>query len=326
MIRDTDTDTDTGTGMSPTDEGPCPYEQLAREAWESSKEYDGTPWDETDPVERELKEKKKELVVMALADDSPYGMSAVAHAVAVSMIFHAELSILPLSPKTAEEDEQLRHSMHIAERQGISVTWHPYDPQLRRKLPAVAESINAMMMVMGVAPSRKSGFFTRRKALRWIRNSRIPVLAVSGQLPRPDAYRNILLPMDTSVYAKEKALWAGYFHRFYHADIHLIYKNYKDSYLEQKLKANLRFTEKIYHNLEIPCTHHAIADCWEEIEQYALRFAPEVRGSLMVCMTTRYPTPADWIFGRKEQRLLRKADGFPLLLINQRDDLYVLCT
>ena len=33
-----------------------------------------------------------------------------------------------------------------------------------------------------------------------------------------------------------------------------------------------------------------------------------------------------WLFGRKEKRLLKKAKGFPLLLINQRDDLYVLCT
>ncbi|MBR4492133.1 MAG: hypothetical protein IKO98_05710, partial [Bacteroidales bacterium] len=73
-------------------------------------------------------------------------------------------------------------------------------------------------------------------------------------------------------------------------------------------------------------TRHDIDDCWEEIESYALRFAPEVHGSLMVCMTTRYPTPADWLFGRKEKRLLKKAKGFPLLLINQRDDLYVLCT
>ncbi|MBO7465181.1 MAG: hypothetical protein J6T56_04940, partial [Bacteroidales bacterium] len=176
------------------------------------------------------------------------------------------------------------------------------------------------------APKRKEGFFNRRKALRWILPSRIPVLTVGEKLPRPDAYRNILLPLDTSVYCKEKALWAGYFHRFYHADIHLMYKDYKDKYLEQKLKANIGFTEKIYSNLDIPCTHHHFPDSWEEIEHCALRNAADVRGSLMVCMTTKYPTLPDLLFGRKEKKLMKHADSLPLLFINQRDDLYVLCT
>lgn len=317
---------ETNNNHTVEESGPCPYSELAKEAWESSKEYDGTPWDETDPVERELKEKKKELVVMALTDNSPYGQAAVAHAVAVSMIFNAELCIIPLTPDAVDLNAQLQHSLHVAERHRISVTWQPYEQPLKQKLPNIAESLNAMLMVIGTSPDGKQGFFNPGRLLRWIRHSRIPVLAVGAALPRPDAYRSILLPLDTSVYSKEKALWAGYFHRFYHADIHLLYKEYKDSYLKQKLEANLHFTEKIYRNLEISCTRHQTDDCWEEIEQFALRFAPEVRGSLIVCMTTRYPTPADWIFGRKEKRLLKRADGFPLLLINQRDDLYVLCT
>lgn len=308
------------------DNGPCPYEKLAREAWESSDAYDGTPWDETDPIENELREKKKELVILALTDYSRYGDTAVAHAVAVSMIFHAELCILPLKKQIEAQSESLQHSLYVAERQGVPVTWITSGENSRKKIRRLSEEINAMMLVIGIAPKRKEGFFNRRKALRWILPSRIPVLTVGEKLPRPDAYRNILLPLDTSVYCKEKALWAGYFHRFYHADIHLMYKDYKDKYLEQKLKANIGFTEKIYSNLDIPCTHHHFPDSWEEIEHCALRNAADVRGSLMVCMTTKYPTLPDLLFGRKEKKLMKHADSLPLLFINQRDDLYVLCT
>ena len=305
---------------------PCPYEQQAREAWESSAEYDGTPWDETDPVESELKEKKKTLVILALTDGSHYGNIAVSHAVAASMIFHAELCLLPLLPETGLPDENLQHSLHVAERHGVPVTWLPFEPHLKQKLPSVAESVNAMILVAGCSQKKGETFFTTGRLLRWTRRSRIPLLVTGGERPRPDAYRSVMLPLDTSVYSKEKALWAGYFHRFYHADIHIIYKKYRDSYLEQKVEANLSFTKKIYGNLEIPSREHVTDDCWEEIEFHALRFAPEIRGNLLVCMTTKYPTPADWLFGRKEKRLLHKAEGLPILLINQRDDLYVLCT
>ena len=309
-----------------TDEAPCPYEQLAREAWESSAEYNGTPWDETDPVESELREKKKDLVILALTDYSRHGDAAVAHAVAVSMIFHAELCILPLLPDVEAHSESLKHSLFVAETHHVPFTWQPYEPQLRRRIHDIAGEINAMMLVMGVSSERKQSFFTRRKALRWILPSRIPVLVVGSALPRPDAYRHIILPLDTSVYSKEKALWAGYFHRFYHANIHLLYKEYKDKYLAQKLKANLLFTEKIYGNLDIPSTAHPQPDGWEEIEGTALRFAPEIQASLMVCMTTRYPTPIDLLSGRREKHWMRHADEMPFLFINQRDDLYVLCT
>lgn len=316
-----------GTNDTPeTEAAPCPYAELAKEAWESSATYDGTPWDETDPVEIELREKKKDLVIMVLTDFSRFGDTAVSHAVAASMIFHAELCLFPLSPVPDQPNENMLHSFQIAERQGVPITWHAYDARLKDHLYASAEEINAMMMVLAVDPMGKEGFFTRRKALHWILPSRIPVLCVGSEKPHPDAYRNILLPLDTSIYSKEKALWAGYFHRFYHADIHLLYKNYKDHYLEQKVKSNIAFTEKIYRNLEIPCSHHAIADCWEEVESFALRFAPEIHASLMVSMTTKYPTPVDLLCGRKEKKLMKNVDKLPLLFINQRDDLYVLCT
>lgn len=314
------------TSTHPADEAPCPYEQLAREAWESSAEYDGTPWDEADPVESELREKKKDLVILALTDHSRWGDAAVAHAVAVSMIFHAELCILPLLPENKPYSERLIHSLHVAESHHVPVTWQPYERQLHRNIHHIAADINAIMLVMGVASERKQSFFTPRKALRWTLPSRIPVLVVGQSPPRPDAYRNIILPLDSSVYCKEKALWAGYFHRFYHAHIHLLYKQYKDRYLSDKLQANILFTEKIYGNLEIPSTAHPQADGWEEIEGAALRFAPEIQASLMVCMTTKYPTPVDLLFGRREKKWMKHADDMPFLFINQRDDLYVLCT
>ena len=43
-------------------------------------------------------------------------------------------------------------------------------------------------------------------------------------------------------------------------------------------------------------------------------------------MTTSYKTIIDILFGVKEKYLIANRFGLPVLCINERDDLYVLCT
>ncbi len=308
---------------------PCPYEANAREARRIHAQEAGLPFDEEDerdPVETELREKKKDLVIIALTDYTAYGDAAVSHAVALCLIFRAELCILPLHPGPHSFSEVQLHSLEVAEEHHIPITQHPYENRLLKNIHSFAEEINAMMMVIGISQKRKDSYFNRKKALRWILPSRIPVMAVGNRLPEADAYQRVLLPIDSSVYCKEKALWAGYFNRFYKADIHLLYKEYKDPYLFQKVEANLFFTKKIYGNLDIPFQKHSIEDNWKEVDLCAQELASEIRAGLIVSMTTRYPTAGDVLFGRKEKKMLRRVSEIPLLLINQREDLYVLCT
>ena len=223
--------------------------------------------EETDPVESELKEKKKDLVVIALTDHTPNGDAAISHAVAICMIFKAELCILPLNPEPKQFSDSFLNALQVAKKQGIIITQHPFKSHLQRDIHDFADSINAMMIVISVSQENSKSYFTPRKALRWILPSRLPVLAVGGTYPQPHAYQSVILPLDSSVYAKEKALWAGYFNRFYQSEIHIIYKQYRDSYLAEKVKANLQFTKKIYGNLDISYQTHALPDTWEEIER-----------------------------------------------------------
>lgn len=281
---------------------------------------------ETDPVEVELKEKKKDLVVIALTDHTPHGDAAIHHAVLMCMIFKAELCILPLNPEPKQFSDNFLQALQKARENQVNVTHHTYEKNLKRKIGRFAEEINAMMLVISIGKNSHESYFTPWRAMRWILPSRLPVLAVGRKNPAPHACQQVILPMDSSVFAKEKALWAGYFYRFYNSGIHILYKEYKDSYLAEKVNANLQFTDKIYGNLEIQSQKHQIEERWEEIDLYALQFAPEVKASLIVSMTTKYPTVGDLLFGRKERKIFRHLDDIPYLLINQRDDLYVLCT
>jgi hypothetical protein len=43
-------------------------------------------------------------------------------------------------------------------------------------------------------------------------------------------------------------------------------------------------------------------------------------------MMTRFYSLIDMLFGAKESTVIGNEAGFPVLCVNERDDLYVLCT
>ena len=95
------------------------------------------------------------------------------------------------------------------------------------------------MFVIGVDDTGETGFFNKKKAMRFIKPSRLPVMTVGKKLPEKDVFQHVLLPVDIERQAKEKALWAGYFSRFYQSTIHILSPKYKDSGLQKQVHDNI---------------------------------------------------------------------------------------
>ena len=108
--------------------------------------------------------------------------------------------------------------------------------------------------------------------------------------------------------------------------MHILIASYKDEYLKDKVLGNLKFTQKIYANLEIDYKIHNVGEIKEDIDEYALQFAPQVNGTLVLVMTTRFFTVFDLFLGPHELKVIANPQQLPVMCINQRDDLYVLCT
>ena len=88
----------------------------------------------------------------------------------------------------------------------------------------------------------------------------------------------------------------------------------------------MAFTEKLYRNLEIQYQLHEISPTVDNMDRHSLQFAQENDASLTVIMMTSYYSLIDSIFGPKEFAVIGNDIGLPVLCINEREDLYVLCT
>ena len=272
---------------------------------------------------------KKKTNIIALTDFTEYGNSAVRHAATLALVFKSSLTVVHrfgfrvshiAQPAKNEEFRQI--IADFSNKIDITVSSHPFLPHL---LHHHAERSNTILYVIGV--SRKNGetFFNRRRALRFIAPSRLPVMTVGATGPIDPQWLNVMVTLDIYRQEKEKALWSGYFNRYGGATVHVLHTTYKDEFLREKLRDNLEFTDKLYENLDIQAAKHEIPKAGD-LDAYALRHAAEYHGCLLVVMTTTYKSFVDILFGTREKHLIANKFGIPVLCLNERDDLYVLCT
>ena len=276
-----------------------------------------------EPIKRD-----RNLNITVIADDSAFGRTAVQHGVQLAEVFQASLTVmanfdlhLPDKPSIPGKEfiDELQNIILNA-KNGQVITDYVFPETLFR----YADEHNTAMFVIGVDKNAKEGFFNVKKAIKLIRQSRFPVMTVTTNHTDTTCYKHILLPLDIERQNKEKALWAGYFSRFYGSVIHILYPKYKDEGLVKLVHDNVAFVEKLYENLEITYEKHETQP-HNYLDAYALEFAPQVNAGASVIMMTRYYTLADVLTGPRERKIIGSSD-LPILCINQRDDLYVLCT
>jgi len=280
-----------------------------------------------EPIKRD-----RNLNITVIADDSRVGRVAVDHGVMLAEVFQASLTVmanfgfgfgLPESRHIPDDSLLLKDiRAAVSKVANCQVMTDYIFPETLFKY---AEDHNTAMFVIGVAhfvEDRAECLFSVKKALKFIRQSRFPVMTVTTYLENVTDYKNILLTLDIERQNKEKALWAGYFSRFYGSVIHILYPEYKDEGLTKLVRDNVDFVEKLYENLEISYDKYQVPS-QSHLDAYALTDTHE--SGTLVIMMTRYYTLADVLTGPRERKIIGKT-GLPVLCINQRDDLYVLCT
>jgi len=307
-----------------------------------------------------LEENSKKLNIIAITDQTPFGDTAVRYGGILAAIFHASLTVIThfgfkpekitdivlfqtdiLSKKDIWKEEIKQIEEVVEKEKPLSAPFYKTISQLSeneietfiqneyyfpQKLYRYAEETNTVMFVIGVSKQKKETVFSLRKAAKFIRPSRLPVMTVGKIMPKASVFQSVILPLDIERQAKEKVLWAGYFSRFYHAVVHVIHTEYKDEFLKNKLKANIAFTEKLYKNLKIKYQLHSITPTVDNMDKHSIEYARQIEASLTVIMMTRFYSLIDLLIGPREFSVIGNDEGLPVLCINERDDLYVLCT
>lgn len=228
---------------------------------------------------------------------------------------HKSLMLLNVAPSDSDSEWLKQYGLPYAALHGDWAT-------AIEGLPTVFNAVLAVAAVDPAAP--RSSFANPRTLLREFRKCKVAYLTVpaSGATVVKSG-ASAVVTVDFHRESKEKLIWASYLSRFVGAELTIALPQYKDQGLRTLQDNNMRFIDKVFTPLDIRYGKRSLrASHTPDLEAL-----DNLRPDLLVALATdpRATDPIDWILGTTDRRLLTHPSATPILFLNPRDDLYVLC-
>lgn len=190
---------------------------------------------------------------------------------------------------------------------------------------SIGELLNAVMIVTKVDKnSDKTSPNSYNNILKDFYTSRIAYF-VFDNYDKSNNFHDIVLSMNAMKECKEKILWASYFGRFAKSVTHIFYRRYKDEYLQKQLNLNIGFLRKMFRRFDIQTLNAHCMDKRNKLDVQAMEYAKSNSCSLCIFQTTKNKSVIELFSGLPERLVLKNIDFVPILFLNQRDDLFVMC-
>ncbi len=187
-------------------------------------------------------------------------------------------------------------------------------------LPTAFGAILAVTAVNPDAP--RSSLTNPRTLLREFGTCKIAYLCVGCGYTQGES-ATAALTLTHRREGREKLIWASYLARFLDYRIALAHPDYRDADLRQRWQNNMRFADKIFAPLEIQYTSPSI----DGSTRVDLATLDQQHPDVLIVRATdpRDRDLIDLLHTPVDLRLLTHPSRTPILFLNPRDDLYILC-
>lgn len=231
----------------------------------------------------------------------------------------------PLSTSEAEVKlKKINEKINIP----LSHSYAAVKGKTKEIIHSVGDLLNGVVIVSKVLNSKndnnKTSPLSVKNILKDFSTSRLAYFVFSSEYTEQN-FEEVILSMNALKESKEKVLWASYFGRFSHSRINIFYHRYKDEYLQKQLNLNIGFCRKMFKNFNIETLNVHILNRKKNIDLQAIEYAEEKEKNLCIFQTTNNKSIVDFLFGSSEEKVLKTMQKVPVLFLNQRDDIFVMC-
>jgi nucleotide-binding universal stress UspA family protein len=185
----------------------------------------------------------------------------------------------------------------------------------------VADEVNASLVIMGTHGIKGMQRLTGSWALKVIVSTKVPFVIVQDS-PTSGKFEKVVFPIDFRREDKEKNQWVSYLAKHYNSKFYLIKKEVKDRLFKAKVASNLAFTKKFLDSKEVHYEIHT-AKGKKKFAEETVHFARDIHADLILVMTTRDITLADYVLGAEEQKIIANSAKIPVMCVNPRVDLRI---
>jgi len=247
--------------------------------------------------------------------------NALAHAAKIARMVENEIVLLHIadtgiSPKAgAEKVARLKRiTEEGSNKYNIPITYHIKKGSIFTDIAEFVNEKEANLVVMGTHGMKGMQKLTGSWALKVIVKSKVPFIVVQDPPVDQEKYHNIVFPVDFRGENKQKIKMAIFMGKYFESKIHILVGVSSDKNLLKKTKVNLNYAIKylIQNNIdyeiqEIPKGNFAVQ---------TIEFAQKINADLLLIMTTKNITIADYVLGASEQFIIANSSRIPVCCVN----------
>lgn len=182
---------------------------------------------------------------------------------------------------------------------------------------AIAEFVNekeADVVVMGTHGMKGMQKLTGSWALKVIVKSKVPFIVVQDPPVDQERYHNIVFPVDFRGENKQKIKMAIFMGKYFESKIHMLVTKTTDKNLLKKTNINLNYAIKYFIQNNIEYEIHEVPR--GNFAEQTIDFAQKINADLLLIMTTKNITVADYVMGASEQYIIANSSKIPVCCVN----------
>ncbi|MCU0457430.1 MAG: universal stress protein [Bacteroidales bacterium] len=172
------------------------------------------------------------------------------------------------------------------------------------------------LVVMGTHGMKGMQKLTGSWALKVIVKSSVPFIVVQDPPVDQERYHNIVFPVDFRSENKEKTKMAIFMGKYFDSKMHILVTASTDPSLVKKTKVNLNFAIKYLIQNNIEYQIHEVPR--GNFAQQTLDFAQKINADLILIVTTKNITFADYMVGASEQYIIANSSKIPVCCVNPK--------
>jgi len=269
-------------------------------------------------------EENKKLIIVPW-DFTDVAESALAHAVKIGRMVGNDICLLHIvdpAVKVKADGEKRALLKHIAEESSRKYNVNIIAKVIKGSIfTSIAEFANdkdteANLVVMGTHGMKGMQKLTGSWALKVIVKSKIPFIVVQEPPADQDRYHNIVFPVDFRVENKEKMGMAIFMGKYFDSKVHILKTVTTDKGLTTKVNRNLNFAVKYLIQNNVEYEIHEVPN--GKFAQQTIDFAQKTKADLILIVTTKNITFADYVLGASEQFIIANSSKIPVCCVNPK--------
>ncbi|MCK9163369.1 MAG: hypothetical protein WCR29_00785 [Bacteroidales bacterium] len=278
---------------------------------------------------------KKDQFIIAYLTDLDKTEAIINNAICFAKMLDKGLILLHISDKeytntkTEEAEEKLKElASNIVEIPFCS--YLAIEGKSKLILHKISELLSGVLLVTSSnsdKPQNKKQKLANypKELFKNLYESRVAYFIVDQNQKEPLSFDKAILTINNMRESKEKVLWGSYFGRFSESEIIVYYHNYKDEFHRHQLHYNIKFLMKMFDNFKINYKLKLSSNPKTYVDYQAIDYAREIGAGLVICQTTKDKDWTNSIFGLKELKTIENNLDIPILFVNPRNDLFILC-